>query len=142
MAVSSGYMILLMLLSSFMGFVILAEDALSPTRFIWESSSINAPIPHAYALVAFIIVDLILALTILAEPIGGTLAASLWSILQVLAMAFDPLTAPSYNLTVIEFASYLFGIWSFDVLLVLRIVTAATGLLAYVKSSRGPKPTT
>jgi len=114
-----------LLISILLGIEILVEDALigPPARLLWAEANRFAPVPHVYALIAFIIVDAILAVFILRS--NGLWAVRIWSILQVLAMVLDSFTAPFYDgLTPGAFAAYLFGIWAFDLLLVVRIATA------------------
>ncbi len=95
-----------------------------PKRFLWADREISAPISHAYALIGFIIIDLILAALVATERIGVK-AAVVWSVLMAVAMALDPLTASYYKTEPQTFANYLFGITWFDFLLVFRVVTAA-----------------
>jgi hypothetical protein len=116
---------ILLLISFLLGVEILIEDLLvgPPARLLWAEAGRFAPIPHVYALIAFVIVDAILAVFIFRGR--GLRAVRIWSVLQILAMVLDSFTAPFYDgLTPQAFSTYLFGIWAFDVLLAVRVITA------------------
>jgi hypothetical protein len=128
-------------LSALFGIAILVEDAVlgsqaPPTRFLFLLATVWAPVPHVYALMGFIVVDVVLISLVARQGRGGATAAFGWGILQLLGMALDPLTGPAYfpnlpsNEAIASFATYLFGIWAFDARLVVQIPIAVFGFMA------------
>jgi len=109
-----------------LGAAILVDDVATgpPKRFLWADRDIGGPVSHAYALIAFIVIDLVLAGLVVAGKVG-TRVALVWSVLVACAMALDPLTAPYYKTDPQTFANYLFTIPWFDALLGARALTAA-----------------
>lgn len=93
---------------------------------------------HAYGVIGFIVIDLILILWIASNPSGGVTGTLVWSTLQFLAMVFDPLTA---NVTDPITGNLMFGgfsveqafnylyfdqiYYTFDILLMVLVVTIA-----------------
>jgi len=116
----------LLALCALLGVAIIVEDIMlgPPKRFLWADRDIHAPISHAYALIAFIVIDIILAGLLIFKGHALIRPVLAWSALQVLAMLLDPFTAPYYKVDPQQFAQYLFGIVWFDLLLVGRIATA------------------
>lgn len=114
---------MLLVTSALLGVVILVEDYLlgvEGDRFLWYYNDVGF---HAYGLIGFLIVDLILVGTILARGRIGVQLALLWSILQTPVMLLDPFTGSQFGIEPAEFARYLFSIWGFDLLLITRIIT-------------------
>lgn len=114
---------MLLAISALLGIVILVEDYLlgfDGGRYLWYYNDVGF---HAYALIGFLVIDFIIAGLILAKGRMGVRLALLWSILQVLAMLLDPFTGPQFGIEALDFANYLFGIWAFDLLLIVRIIT-------------------
>jgi len=91
----------LIALTGLLGIVLLGFD-----RILWESLSGR----HAYALIAFVIVDLALAAYVIAKPgkIAFT-ATALWSAFRVVLQFADLYSANEMGLTYVQFANYLFN---------------------------------
>jgi len=89
-----------LLLSAILRLIILAFDGL-----LWFDNPVTG---HAYALLVFTVVDVVLIGTVAAGR--GVNIVLLWAILQTIALALNPFTAFTINISVTEFASYLFGL--------------------------------
>ncbi len=100
MAFDRGQLLGVLALSVILRILILAFDGL-----LWYDNPLNG---HAYALVLFTVVDL--ALLGLVVSGRGYRAVFIWATLQTLALALNPLTGFTINITPAEFASYLFGL--------------------------------
>jgi hypothetical protein len=126
-------------LSAVLRILILSFDGL-----LWYDNPVNG---HAYALVVFTVVDLVLMGVVVAGR--GYRTVFIWAILQTLALALNPLTAFTLNITPADFASYLFGLtpiestssfscpflcppfrYSYTALLIIQIAMAATAIAA------------
>ena len=85
-------------------------------------------VSHAVGLVVIVVIDVILGTLNLRSRkkiyLPSIAAAFLGSLLQL----GDILTAPQYNMTMQYFASYLFGLWSFDLLLALQFAIIFVGV--------------
>ena len=125
--------ILLLLISALLGIVILATD-----KNIWK----DAPL-HAYGLVAFVVVDLVLLGLVMMRPTKQTLRIVLgWGLLQIVIMLANIFNGPSTYGSPSDFATYLFGLGYYDsnhiaylfpALFVVRIVLAA---ISYMDSKK------
>ena len=106
------------LLSAFAGVYLLATDA-----SLWLLA-----ISHAVGLVVIVVIDVVIgALNFLSRKktyLPSLAAAFLGFLLQL----GDVLTAPQYNMTMQYFASYLFGLWAFDLLLALQFAIIFVGV--------------
>ena len=106
------------LLSAISGVYLLATDG-----SLWLLA-----ISHAVGLVVIVVIDVVLAvlnLRLRRKIYLPSLAAALLGFMLQLA---DILTAPQYNMTMRYFASYLFGLWAFDLLLVLQFAIISIGV--------------
>jgi len=106
------------LLSAISGVYLLATDG-----SLWLLA-----ISHAVGLVVIVVIDVVLAvlnLRLRRKIYLPSLAAALLGFMLQLA---DILTAPHYNMTMQYFASYLFGLWAFDLLLVLQFAIISIGV--------------
>lgn len=115
----------LLVLAVVVSIVLLVTD-----DFLWR-----AAVQHAYAVVAFIVVDLVLLALLALRTRTGLKAVSVWSLLQTVGMVTDPLAALVPNpltgetffggLTVAEAARYLFleqAYFTFDILLGIKVL--------------------
>jgi len=90
------------------GLIILAFDGL-----LWFENPKNG---HAYALIAFTVIQLLL-LSDLLRSRRAVRASLYWSTVYLLLLLLNPLTGPAIGISPAEFALYLFGltpIGSFD----------------------------
>ena len=108
----------LLLLSSAAGIYLLATDA-----SLWLLA-----VSHAVGLVIIVLLDLVLGLYSLASAKSAYLPSIAAAFLGFVLQAGDVLTAPQYNMTISYFARYLFGLWSFDLLLGLQIAIVLVGV--------------
>ena len=106
------------LLSAISGAYLLATD-----KSVWLLA-----ISHAVGLVVIVAIDVVLGvlnLRLRRKIYLPSLAAALLGFMLQLG---DVLTAPQYNMTMQYFASYLFGLWAFDLLLVLQLAIFSVGV--------------
>jgi len=125
------------LLSTLSGSYLLATDG-----SLWHLA-----ISHAYGLIVIVAIDAVFGILNLlskrAAYVPSLAAAALGFLLQI----GDIATAPQYNMTIPYFASYLFGLWAYDLLLGLQVVVILAGVfgrphasyLARVRKGRGGK---
>ena len=107
------------LLSAFAGTYLLITDG-----SLWLLA-----VSHAVGLVAIVLIDAGLGLLNLLSVKRVYLSSLAAAFLGVLLQMGDVLTAPRYNMTVQYFASYLFGLWAFDLLLALQIAAILLGIM-------------
>jgi Rieske Fe-S protein len=125
------------LLSTVSGGYLLATDG-----SLW-----NLAISHAFGLIIIVTIDAILGILNLLGRRNVYLPSIAAATLGFLLQAGDIVTAPQYNMTIPYFASYLFGLWAYDLLLALQLAVIATGVfgssyaryLARVRKGRGRK---
>ena len=123
------------LLSSFAGGYLLATDG-----SLWHLA-----LSHAFGLVAIVIIDAALCLFNLSSSRNAYLPSLAAGALGFVLQLGDITTAPQYHMTIAYFASYLFGIWAYDVLLGLQLTVIVAGVigrryasyLSRVKRARG-----
>ena len=98
--------LVLLIVSAILGLAVLGTDA-----NIWR----DAP-THAYGLVAFVVIDLVLLGWTFMKPNKMSLRlVAAFGAIQVLAMLADITQAPaSYHFTTTQFATYLFGLGYYD----------------------------
>ena len=126
---------ILLLLSAGSGFYLLATDA-----SLWLLA-----VSHAVGLIVIVAVDIVLGLMSLASSRRVYLPSLAAAVLAVALQLGDILTAPQYNQSISNFASYLFGLAAFDLLLGLQFAVIGVGVigrpyasyLASRKSRRG-----
>ncbi len=110
-----------------------------------DGSLWNLALSHALGLVVVVLVDIgvgFLSLLSLRRAYVPSLASA---VLGIVLQLGDILTAPQYGMTPQYFASYLFGLWPFDLMLATQVLVMALGLagrrhavyLARRKSRRG-----
>jgi hypothetical protein len=92
---------ILLVLIAVLGAAILAMD-----KILWQSMGGT----HAYALIALVIVDLVIAILLLTRPSKMSLTvAAVWSILRMLLQVADVYNGPAMSLSYGDFANYLFN---------------------------------
>jgi Rieske Fe-S protein len=113
---------ILLVFSAIFGIYLLATD-----QSLWILAA-----SHAYGLVAIIGIDLVLgALSLLFVRRVYLLSVSA-AFLGVLLQVGDVVTASQYGMTIAYFASYLFGLWAFDALVVSQLMVLFLGLFSRV----------
>lgn len=125
----------LLLLSSATGIYLLATD-----KSLWLLA-----VSHAVGLIMIVIVDVVLGLYDLSSAKTAYLPSIAAAFLGFFLQLGDVFTAPQFNMTISHFASYLFGLWTFDLLLVLQAGVVLVGVagrqyaryLGSVKTRRG-----
>lgn len=108
-----------LLLSSFAGVYLLATDG-----SLWHLA-----ISHAYGLIAVVGMDGVLGLFNILSKKSVYVPSLAAGVLGFLLQLGDIATAPQYHMTVTYFASYLFGIWAFDLLLALQLTVVIAGVV-------------
>lgn len=108
----------LLLLSSVTGVYLLATD-----KSLWLLA-----VSHAVGLVMIVLVDLVLGLYSLSSAKTVYLPSIAAALLGFSLQFGDIFTAPQYNMTISYFASYLFGLWAFDLLLGLQVGVILVGV--------------
>jgi cytochrome b6-f complex iron-sulfur subunit len=111
-----------LLLSAVVGIYLLATD-----NSLWILA-----VSHAYGLVAIVGIDLIFGILSLVMMRRVFLWSVAGALLGVLLQIGDIVTAPQYGMTIQYFASYLFGLWAFDALLVAQVLVVFFGLFSRV----------
>ena len=107
------------LISAFVGSWLLATDG-----SLWLLA-----VSHAVGLVAIVLVDLVLGFMSLLTMKRAYLPSLAAAFLGLLLQLGDIITAPQYNMTMQYFASYLYALWAFNLLLILQVSVIAVGVL-------------
>lgn len=107
-----------LMLSSFTGTYLLATDG-----SLWHLA-----VSHAYGLIAVVGIDAVLGVLNLLAKKSAYLPSLAAAALGFLLQLGDVATAPQYHMTVAYFASYLFGIWAYDLLLALQLTVVIAGV--------------
>lgn len=108
-----------MLLSAAAGIYLLATDG-----SLWILA-----VSHAYGLVIIVVLDVFLGILNLMGSKRIYLASLAAAFLGLVLQLGDIATAPQYNMSMVYFASYLFGLGAFDVLLLLQVAIIVLGIL-------------
>ena len=142
MAALKNAVIILLALATITSLYILAVDMV-----LWEFNPRNG---HAYALIAFTVINLLLIGAVLAKPRTGLTITALWGTLQILLLIADVATGLGIGATPTESAAYLFlgegaGVrnpsgYAVDILLLLYIALAIAGLRGRKTSSAPSAP--
>jgi arsenite oxidase small subunit len=106
------------LLSAFAGVYLLATD----------KSLLLLAVSHAVGLAVIVVIDVVLGALNLRSRKKIYLPSLAAAFLGFLLQLGDILTAPQYNMTMQYFASYLFGLWAFDLLLALQFAIIFVGV--------------
>jgi hypothetical protein len=83
---------------------------------------------HAYGLAAMVGADLLMLAALLSRKVGarGLQYISVAGVVKLVLILGDVLTAPQFGLGYAEFASYLFSLWAYDLLIVSQVGVAAS----------------
>jgi arsenite oxidase small subunit len=110
--------------------ILLLFSATAGTYLLLTDGSLwRLALSHALGLIVIVLVDFgigILSLLVIRRVYLASLAAAALAIVLQLG---DIVTAPQYNMSISYFASYLFGLWAFDLLLVAQFVVIVLGVL-------------
>ena len=93
-----------------------------------DGSLWNLALSHALGLIVVVLVDLaagLLSLLSFRRIYVPSLAAA---VLGIILQLGDILTAPQYSMTVQYFATYLFGLWPFDLMLAVQLTVLILGV--------------
>jgi cytochrome b6-f complex iron-sulfur subunit len=112
---------------SMFGSAALGTYLLATDRSLWLLA-----VSHAYGLVAICVIDVVLGIANVASVRRAIVPSIGWAILTLILQIGDISTASQYHLTVGAFASYLFGLWAFDTLLISQGI-----ILFLANSARG-----
>jgi Rieske Fe-S protein len=85
-------------------------------------------VSHAVGLVAIVLLELVLGVLNLWSVRRVYLPSLASALLAILLQVGDVFTAPQYGMTTQYFASYLFKLWAFDLLLALQAVVLLAGI--------------
>jgi len=108
-----------MLLSAAAGIYLLATDG-----SLWILA-----VSHAIGLVIIVVLDVTLGVLNLMGSKRVYLASLAAACLGIVLQLGDITTAPQYNMSIVYFASYLFGLGAFDALLLLQVTIIVLGVL-------------
>lgn len=111
------------------GFVLLASAVIGVYLLATDASLWLLAVSHAVGLVMIVVLDTVLGFMSLSTSKKAYLPSIAAAFLGFILQAGDVLTAPQYNMTVAHFASYLFGLWAFDLLLILQLSVIFIGLV-------------
>ena len=84
---------------------------------------------HAVGLIVIVAIDTVLGLLSISSSKKVYLPSIAAAVLGLVLQLGDVFTAPQYNMTISYFAAYLFGLWSFDILLALQVGVIALGVV-------------
>jgi len=93
-----------------------------------DKSLLLLAVSHAIGLVVIVVIDVVLGTLNLRSRKKIYLPSLAAAFLGFLLQLGDILTAPQYNMTMQYFASYLFGLWAFDLLLALQFAIIFVGV--------------
>ncbi len=110
-----------------------------------DGSLWNLALSHALGLIVVVLVDLVVGLMSLLSFRSVYVPSLAAAVLGTALQLGDILTAPQYNMSVQYFASYLFGLWPFDLMVGVQLAVLVLGVagrrhaafLARRKSRRG-----
>ncbi|MGI0081359.1 MAG: hypothetical protein ACRECH_17270, partial [Nitrososphaerales archaeon] len=110
---------------AFLSSVVFGAYLLSTDLSLWKLA-----VSHAYGLIAICIVDICLGALNFLQVRKILIPSIIWAILTLVLQLGDILTAPQYKMTMQYFASYLFGLWAFDALLIAQVAVVVIALSA------------
>ena len=93
-----------------------------------DGSLWNLALSHALGLIVVVLVDLSAGLMSLFSYRRVYVPSLAAAVLGIVLQLGDILTAPQYSMTVQYFASYLFGLWPFDLMLVVQLAVLVLGV--------------
>ncbi len=110
------------------GILLLLSATAGSYLLLTDGSLWNLALSHAVGLIVVVLVDVGVGLMSLLSFRRVYLASLAAAVLAVVLQLGDIFTAPQYNMTIGYFASYLFGLWAFDLLLACQFVIVVLGL--------------
>jgi arsenite oxidase small subunit len=116
-------------LQRYMGYVMLVSALAGVYLLATDGSLWILAVSHAIGLVIIVILDVTLGVMNLMGSKRVYLASIAAAFLGMVLQLGDIITAPQYNMTISYFASYLFGLIAFDVLLSLQGLVIILGVL-------------
>jgi arsenite oxidase small subunit len=116
-------------LQKYVGYAMLLSAAAGVYLLATDGSLWILAVSHAVGLVIIVILDVILGVMNLSGSKRVYLASLAAALLGIVLQLGDIATAPQYNMTVTYFASYLFGLPAFDLLLALQAGVMVLGVL-------------
>ena len=93
-----------------------------------DGSLWNLALSHALGLIVVVLVDLAVGLLSLFSYRRIYVPSLAAAVLGIVLQLGDVLTAPQYHMTVQYFASYLFGLWPFDLMLAVQLAVLVLGV--------------
>jgi Rieske Fe-S protein len=116
-------------LQKYIGYAMLLSAAAGVFLLATDGSLWILAVSHAVGLVIIVILDVLLGLMNLTGSKRIYLASLAAAFLGIVLQLGDIATAPQYNMTIAYFASYLFALPAFDILLSLQAAVMVLGLL-------------
>jgi len=116
-------------LQRYIGYVMLLSAAAGVYLLATDGSLWILAVSHAIGLVIIVVLDVTLGFMNLLGSKRVYLASIAAAFLGIVLQLGDITTAPQYNMTIQYFASYLFGLVAFDILLALQGGVIVLGLL-------------
>ncbi len=110
------------------GALLLSCGAAGSYLLATDGSLWNLALSHALGLVMVVLVDFGVGLMSLFSRRSAYLPSLAAAVLGIVLQLGDIVTAPQYYQTVQHFAAYLFGLWAFDLMLVLQAVVLVLGV--------------
>jgi len=111
------------------GILLLLSATAGSYLLLTDGSLWNLALSHAVGLIVVVLMDVGVGLMSLFSVRRVYVASLAAAVLAIALQLGDILTAPQYNMAVSYFASYLFGLWAFDLLLACQFVVVVLGLL-------------
>jgi arsenite oxidase small subunit len=93
-----------------------------------DGSLWNLALSHALGLIVVVLVDLAVALMSLFSYRRAYVPSLAAAVLGTVLQLGDVFTAPQYNMSIQYFASYLFGLWPFDLMLAVQLAVLVLGV--------------
>lgn len=87
-------------------------------------------VSHAYGLIVICVIDVALAIANFLLIRKVLIPSMFWAGLTLILQLGDILTAPQYKMTMLYFATYLFGLWAFDALVISQLLVMALALFS------------
>jgi len=116
-------------LQRYIGYALLLSAAAGVYLLATDGSLWILAVSHAYGLVIIVVLDVFLGVMNLMGSKRVYLASLAAACLGIVLQLGDIATAPQYNMTMAYFASYLFGLGAFDVLLGLQLAVIVLGII-------------
>ncbi len=85
-------------------------------------------VSHAVGLIMIVAIDIVLGILSVFSSKNAYVPSIAAAVLGFILQVGDIFTASQYNMTMSYFASYLFGLWAFDLLLALQLVVVFIGV--------------